>query len=113
MAINPDGTPTYFNLPQYAYDKCLSVVQKAQSTWTILVAEFAAENLALGITKDQAVLVGTALNQVMVYGAEGSLWLAYAALSEVVVTPEMAPFLTQDRVQWMRNKMIQVISGLS
>jgi len=112
MAINPDGSSTYFNISQPVYNKCLSTVQKAQAIWVVMIAEFAAENLAMGITSAQAAAVGAALNQVMVYGSEGSLILAYNALSKVVVTPDMAPFLTPDRIQWMRNKMIQVISSL-
>lgn len=112
MATNPDGSSTYFTLPQPAYDKCLGIIQKAQATWTLMVAEFAAENLAMGITETQAVGVGQALNQVMIYGSEGSLHLAYDALSRVVITPDLAPFLTEDRIQWMRNKMIQVLSSL-
>jgi len=112
MALNPDGSSTYFTISQPVYNKCLAVIQKAQATWTLMVAEFAAENLALGITEDQAKKIGEALNQVMVYGYEGSLHLAYDALSQVVVTSDMAPFLTDDRIQWMRNKMIQVMSSL-
>jgi hypothetical protein len=116
MALNPDGSPTYFPLSgpvgQATFNKCLSIVQQAQATWTALVGEFAAENLAMGITSEQAALIGNALNQVMTYGAEGSLWLAFNALSQVQVTPEMDPFLTADRIQWMKNKLIGVISQL-
>jgi hypothetical protein len=112
MALNPDGTPTYFPLPQAGYDECLDIVKQAQVMWQTMVAEFAAENLAMGITETQAASIGAALNQVMVYGSEGSLWLAYGALSKVIITPQMAPFLTETRIQWMRNKMITVISQL-
>jgi hypothetical protein len=116
MATNPDGSSTYFPLPgpqgQAVYNQCLSVVKQAQVAWATMVSEFAAENLAMGITQAQAAMIGAALNQVMIYGSEGSLWLAYAALSNVVVTPEMAPFLTEDRLAWAKNKMIQVIAQL-
>jgi hypothetical protein len=112
MAVNIDGSSTYFNISQPVYNKCLSTIQKAQATWILMVAEFAAENLALGITSDQALKVSAALNEVMFYGSEGSLHLAYEALSRVQVTDDMVPFLTADRIQWMRNKMIQVMSSL-
>jgi len=112
-AKNPDGSLTYFDLDQNVYNKCLSTVQKAQQTWTMLVAGFAAENIAMGITQSgKTGLIAKALNQVAVYGSQGSLWQAYNALSEVKVTPEMAPYLTDDRIQWMKNKMIQAISSL-
>lgn len=113
MAKNTDGTDTYFPIDQNVYNRCLAVVQHAQQQWAILVAGFAAENIAMGITQaGKAALIGSALNQVAVYGAQGSLWQAYFALSQVVVTPEMAPYLTHDRIEWMKNKMITAISSL-
>lgn len=113
MALNPDGTQTYFPLPQQAYDQCLAIVQQAQIVWTLMVAEFAAENIAMGITQaGKTGLIADALYQVAVYGSQGSLWQAYAALSAVQVTPDMAPFLTDDRIQFMKNKMIIIISQL-
>lgn len=113
MALNPDGSATYFPLPQDAFNRCLQIVSNAQKQWAMLVAGFAAENIAMGITQaGKTQLIGNALNQVAVYGAQGSLWLAFAELSNVKVTPEMAPFLTADRIEWMKNKMIQAISSL-
>lgn len=113
MALNPDGTPTYFPIPQASFDRCLAIVQKAQVVWTLMVAEFAAENIAMGITQaNKTALIADALYTVAVYGSQGSLWQAFAALSAVKVTPEMAPFLTNDRIQFMKNKMITVISQL-
>lgn len=113
MALNSDGSETYFTqIPQGPYNQCLSIVQLAQATWTLTVAQFAAENLAMGISEEQGQLISSALNQVMTYGSEGSLKLAYSALSQVVITPQMAPFLTEERIQWMRNKMITVMAKL-
>lgn len=113
MAKNPDGSDTFFPLPQDAYNRCLQIVSNAQKQWAMLVAGFAAENIAMGITQaNKTQLIGDALNQVAVYGSQGSLWMAYAELSKVKITPEMAPFITQARIDWMRNKMIQAISVL-
>jgi hypothetical protein len=114
MPYNPDGSPTYFtDISQGTYNHCLSVVKNAQAAWTLMVAEFAAENIAKGITQaGKTLLIGEALNDVAKYGSQGSLWQAYNALSEVKITPEMAPYLTADRIQWMKNKMISVISQL-
>ena len=109
MAKNPDGSDTYFQqIPQQSYNRCLQIVSNAQKEWAALVAGFAAENIAMGITQaGKTLLISDALYKVAVYGSQGSLWQAYNALSEVVVTPEMAPFLTADRIQWMKNKMIE------
>lgn len=113
MAKNPDGSDTYFPLPQQSYDRCLQIVTNAQKEWATLVAGFAAENIAMGITQaGKTLLISGALYQVAVYGSQGSLWQAYNALSNIVVTPDMAPFLTDARIQWMKNKMIEAISGL-
>ena len=113
MAIGYNGNPTYFNIPQPEYNVCLEVVLAAQVAWAGMVAQFAAENIAMGITQaNKTQLIASALQEVLTYGATGSLWQAYAALSNVVVTPEMAPFLTEDRIQWMKNQMIQAISSL-
>ena len=114
MATGYNGISTFFPIPQPAYNKCLAIVQAAQSAWTGMVQQFAAENIAMGITQaGKTQLISDALQEVMVYGSMGSLWQAYAALSNVKVTPEMAPFLTEARIDYMRNVMIQAISNLS
>lgn len=113
MALNSLGQPTFFTIPQPYYDKALATVIAAQTAWARMVQQFAAENIVMGITQaGKTGLIGGALNQVNVYGSTGSLWQAYEALNHVVITPEMAPFLTDDRIQWMRNQMIQAISSL-
>lgn len=114
MATGFNGNPTFFPIPQQSYDQCLAVVVAAQKAWGGMVQQFAAENIAMGITQaGKTGLIGNALQEVNAYGATGSLWMAYGALSRVQITPEMAPFLTQARIEWMRNQMIQAISSLS
>jgi hypothetical protein len=114
MAIGYNGIPTYFSsINQPTYNGCLAVVKAAQAEWVGMVQQFAAENIAMGITQaGKTLLIGNALQVVNTYGASGSLWEAYNALSQVVITPEMAPFLTQERIDWMKNQMVQVISTL-
>lgn len=113
MATAANGQPTYFPIPQQSYNVCVSIVQAAQNAWLQMVTQFAAENIAMGITQaGKTGLIGNALQQVNTYGAVGSLWEAYAALSNVVITPQMAPFLTADRIQWMKNQLIQAIGNL-
>lgn len=114
MATTASGQNTYFNLSQQQYDACVSIVSRAQLAWAQMVQQFAAENIAMGITQqNKTALISGALNQVNVYGATGSLWQAYNELNHVKITPDMAPFLTADRIQWMRNQMIQAIGSLS
>lgn len=113
MAIAANGQPTYFpQIPQANYNKAFVMVLAAQAAWSGMVQQFAAENLACGITNAQAVLIGSAMMQVSTYGAQGQLWLAYNALSSVIVTPQMSPFLTAARIQWMKNTMIDAIAAL-
>ncbi len=113
MAVTPNGIRTYFNIPQNQYDASLAVVLKAQAAWAQVVQQFAAENIALGITKtNKAQLVGLALQEVNMYGSTGALWQVFDALNRVKVTDEMSPYLTLDRVQWMKNIMIQIIGTL-
>lgn len=113
MAVNSLGIQTFFPIPQPVFNECAGIVSLALNYWQQMIITFAAENIAMGITQaGKTQLISDALYQVSVYGSQGSLWQAYNALSEVVVTPEMAPFLTQDRISWMRNSMITIIAML-
>lgn len=113
MATTVTGT-TYFTISQPVYNECLAIVQQAQAKWSALVQQFAAENIAMGISSNPAMvkLIADTLQTVNYYGTAGSLWEAYNSLSNITVTAEMAPFLTQARLDWMRNQMIQVLSAL-
>ncbi len=113
MAINSLGLHTFFNIPQTEYNEYAEVVELALNYWQQMVVTFAAENIAMGITQQgKTQLIASALQEVLTYGSSGSLWQAYAALSNVQITPEMSPFLTTARIEWMRNSMIQIISLL-
>ena len=113
MATTASGGQTYFPIPQQAYNSCVHIVTVAQQTWTAMVTQFAAENIAMGITQaGKTALIANALQEVNAYGSVGSLWQAYEALSRVHVTPDMAPFITTDRIQWMKNQMVTAISNL-
>lgn len=113
MAVTSLGTQTFFPLPQASYNQCTLIVQTALSYWQQMIVIFAAENIAMGITQaGKTLLIANAMEQVAIYGSQGSLWQAYNELSNVVITPEMAPFLTEARIQWMRNQMITIIAML-
>ena len=113
MAVNSLGIKTFFPLTQAEFNECAGIVEMALNYWQQMMITFAAENIAMGITQaGKTLLISNALEQVALYGSQGSLWEAYAALSSVVVTPEMAPFLTTERIQWMQNQMITIIAML-
>jgi len=89
------------------------LVIAAQMSFNTLVVAFAAENVIMGITNSgKTGLIAQTLQQVMYFGTSGSLWEALNALNQVVVTEEMAPFLTTARVNWMKNQLQAAIAGL-
>jgi hypothetical protein len=103
----------YFGISDPIYNRCLQVANNAFIAWKSLVLTVAAENIAAGITQSgKTKLIADTLAPVAVYGNSGSLWEAYYALNEIVVTPEMAPYITEDRINWMRNQLIQILGSL-
>lgn len=103
----------FFKIPDPQYNACMQIVNNAIAAWRSLVVTVAAENIAMGITQaGKTQLISGALEEVMFYGQTGSLWEAYNALSRVVITPQMAPFITEARIEWMKNELIQVIASL-
>jgi hypothetical protein len=110
MPIYPSYNP---NIPQVEMQAVAQLVIAAQQSFSTLVIAFAAENIIMGITASgKTGLIADALQDVMYAGTSGSLWEAYSALEQVVITPEMAPFLTQDRLNWMKNQLQQAIAEL-
>jgi hypothetical protein len=113
MAVNSLGITTFFPLTQGQFNQCYGIVETALNYWNVMMATFAAENIAMGITQaGKTQLISQALEEVALYGSQGSLWLAYDALANITLTDEMAPFLTVDRINWMRNGMIVIIAML-
>jgi hypothetical protein len=103
----------FFKIPDPAYSRCLQIANNALTQWKNLIIVIAAENIAMGITASgKTKLIADTLAPIMFYGNAGSLWEAYNALNEIKITPEMAPYITQTRIEWMRNQLIQIISSL-
>lgn len=103
----------FYNIPDYQYQKAQASVIKAIDSWRNLVITIAAENVAMGITQQQKTkLVADTFLPVMMYGQSGSLWEAYHALDAIKITPQMAPFITEERRNWVKNQIIQIISTL-
>src|SRR5271165_2241270 len=100
----------YFGIPDVPYNRCLQIATNIQNEWNTLVRIVIAENIAMGITSSgKTKLIADAMFPVMVYGSSGSLWEAYNAIDKIVVTPEMAPYITTARLNWMKNQIQQAI----
>jgi hypothetical protein len=103
----------FAHIPDPQYQRCRQIVENAIAGWHNLVVTVAAENIALGITqRGKTKLIADTLMPIMVYGQSGSLWQAYEALNSIHVTPEMAPFITKERIEWIRNEIIKIMSSL-
>lgn len=88
-------------------------VAAAKTKFIKLLDEFAGENLIAQITAvGKTKLIADAVRDVVYYGSNGSLWEAYVATEKAVITPEMAPFLTEARKQEFKNKIVEIISSL-
>lgn len=103
----------FFGIPDGPYNRCLQIANNAFNAWKSLVMTVAAENIVMGITASgKTKLIADTLAPVAMYGGSGSLWEAYYALNNIKVTPEMAPYITEARIEWMRNQLIQILSTL-
>jgi antitoxin (DNA-binding transcriptional repressor) of toxin-antitoxin stability system len=88
-------------------------VAKAKAEFSKLVDEVAGENIIAQITAaGKTKLIADALKDVAYYGSQGSLWEVYVAVERIKLTPEMAPFLTEERRQNFKNRIITIISSL-
>lgn len=103
----------YFGIPDGPYARCTQIVNNAIIAWHSLVVTVAAENVAMGITATgKTKLVSDTLANVIMYGSTGSLREAYLALDAIVPTPEMAPYITPDRIIWMKAELMKIIASL-
>ena len=103
----------FFNIPDPQYQRCQQIVNNAINSWHNLVVTVAAENIAMGITQQQKTkYIADIMMPIMMYGQTGSLWEAYHALDAIQITPDMAPFITEERRAWMKNQLIEIISTL-
>lgn len=98
--------------PQYIIIGAAKVA-KARAAFDDLVNKFAGENVVAGITAaGKTKILSDAFEDVARYGSQGSLWEAYVALENIKITPEMAPFFTEDRKQELKNQLVQIIANL-
>jgi len=101
------------NIPPHLVIIGAAKVAKAREGFTMLINQVAGENLIAQITAaGKTKLIADAVKDVVYYGNSGSLWEAYIAVEKIKLTPEMAPFLTEDRKQAFKNKLVEIISSL-
>lgn len=101
------------SIPDYLVQYGAAKIAKAQIAFNTLVAQYAGANVVQQITAaGKTKLIGDALRDVMYWGQTGSLWECYHAVEEVQITPEMAPFLTEEIKQQFKNKLIEILGTL-
>lgn len=90
-----------------------SKVQKAKDAFSNLINQFAGANVVQQITAaGKTELIGNTVKDVLYWGSTGSLWEAYKSIEKITITPDMAPFLTEDIKQQFKNKLIEILSSL-
>lgn len=98
--------------PQYIIIGAAKVA-KARDGFNKLINELAGENLVAQITAaGKTKLISDAVKDVLYYGNSGSLWEAFIATERIVITPEMAPYLTEQRKNEFKNRLVALISSL-
>jgi hypothetical protein len=101
------------NLPPELIEIGASKVAAAITAFNQLIQTFAGANVILQITASgKTELIGNAVKDVIYWGSTGSLWEAYKAAEAIQVTPDMAPFITEEIKQEFKNQIIQIISNL-
>lgn len=78
-----------------------------------LSGQFAAENVLMGITQlGKTKLIADILAGVLRYGQSGSLYEVLNEIDRIVVTAEMAPFITAARLSEMKIKIQGIIASV-
>lgn len=90
----------------------IAIVSKAKEFANEIMNIAAAENILMGITQvGKTKLIADTLRDVTYYLQSGSLYEAMTSIDAVVITAEMAPFITSSRLLEFKNK-IRVYLGL-
>jgi hypothetical protein len=85
-------------------------IEKAKILFERIATEFSTENVLMGITQaGKTKLIADTLKDVFYYGQTGSLYECLAAIDAIVITPEMSPFLTEDRRAILRQRVLDVL----
>lgn len=91
--------PNFNSIPQQAVEV---KIQHAIEGFNKLSVTYAAQNVLLGITQyGKTKLIADTLADVMRYGQSGSLYQVIASLQAIQITDDMAPFITQSKINQM------------
>jgi hypothetical protein len=83
------------------------LVRRAREYGQMIADEFAAENIAMGITQaGKTRLIANAVKDISFFLSTGSIYEAANACDEVVITEDMAPFLTPTRAAAFKGKIL-------
>lgn len=101
------------NIPPQLTALGAAKIAQAQAGFATIVSEFGGANIIAQITTaGKTKLIADTMKDVVFYGSIGSLWEAYVACERIKITPEMYPYLTEDRKQFFKNRLIEAISKL-
>lgn len=106
--------PGYLGLPQSTLDYLQNrYVSAAINAFNKEMNIFIDENLALGISNsNKTKLIADTMADVQRYGTTGSLYEVINALNEIVVTSEMAPYITRQRLDYLKSRCVSILSNL-
>ena len=91
----------------------VAMIKNAKAFADSLINSTAANNIRFGITQaGKTKLIGDAVKETVYYLSSGSLYEAVAEIDKIVVTPEMAPFITTANLLEFKNK-IRAYLGLA
>lgn len=84
----------------------VQMVKNAKIFTESLINSSAANNIRFGITQTgKTKLIGDAVKDTLYYLQSGSLYAAMDAMDEIVITQEMAPFITAEVLLMFKNKI--------
>lgn len=88
-------------------------IQKAIIGFNNLMVQFVTSNVLTGITQaGKTKLIADTLDDVMRYGQSGSLYAVISALQTIVLTSDMAPFLTTNIINNFIQQIQQLLASL-
>lgn len=88
-------------------------VKKAIKSVNDLINRFCSENIVLGITQQgKTKLIADTFKDVFYYAQTGSLYECLSALNAIVITQEMAPFITEERINNIKTQINDVLNNL-
>jgi hypothetical protein len=100
-----DDIPDYLSaIGQAKYSTCMDIFNQ-------LLTEFGGNNIIAQITAaGKTKLISDAMSETVKYGLVGDLWEVYKQVSLIQITPDMAPYITEDRRQNFKNRLLELMA---